>query len=67
VGKANDRYFDIYKTIPRFSVGTGFKIWTPMIPWLAANVHFVWLKLATTGFVLISNTSNLPNLAKYGN
>ena len=52
VGKANDRYFNIYKTIPRISVGTGFKIWTPMIPWLSASFHFVWLKGSENWFYL---------------
>jgi len=51
-GKANDRYFEIYKNKPRFSAGTGFKIWTPMIPWLAASVHFVWLKGGDNWFYL---------------
>ena len=51
-GKANDRYFDIYKKIPRISIGTGFKIWTPMIPWLSASVHFVWLKGSDNWFYL---------------
>jgi len=52
VGKANDHYFDIYSIIPRISVGTGFKIWTPMIPWLSASVHFVWLKGSENWFYL---------------
>lgn len=52
VGKANDRYFNIYKSIPRISLGTGLKIWTPMIPWLSASVHFVWLKGSKNWFYL---------------
>lgn len=52
LGKANDRYFDIFKKIPRISIGTGFKIWTPMIPWLSASVHFVWLKGSDNWFYL---------------
>jgi outer membrane protein assembly factor BamA len=51
-GKANDKYFDIYKSLPRISAGTGFKIWTPMIPWLAASVHFVLLKGGDNWFYL---------------
>ncbi|HSO87584.1 MAG TPA: hypothetical protein VLQ91_13600 [Draconibacterium sp.] len=51
-GEANDRYFNIYKTIPRISFGTGFKIWTPMIPWLGASIHFVWLKGSGNWFYL---------------
>ncbi len=51
-GKANDRYFDIYKKAPRTSIGTGFKIWTPTIPWLSASVHFVWLKGSKNWFYL---------------
>jgi hypothetical protein len=42
----------MYKNIPRISVGTGFKIWTPMIPWLAASIHFVWLKGSENWFYL---------------
>jgi hypothetical protein len=52
LGKANDRYFDILKKMPRISIGTGFKIWTPMIPWLSASVHFVWLKGSDNWFYL---------------
>ena len=51
-GKAGDKYFNIYKSIPRISVGTGFKIWTPMIPWLGASIHFVWLKGSENWFYL---------------
>jgi hypothetical protein len=51
-GKANDRYFNIYKAVPRVSVGTGFRIWTPMIPWLGASIHFVWLKGSENWFYL---------------
>ncbi len=51
-GKANDHYFDIYKQAPRISNGTGFKIWTPMIPWLSASVHFTYLKGSNNWFHL---------------
>jgi outer membrane protein assembly factor BamA len=51
-GNAGDKYFNIYKCIPRISVGTGFKIWTPMIPWLGASIHFVWLKGSENWFYL---------------
>ena len=51
-GKADDRYFNIYKKMPRISLGTGFKIWTPMIPWLSASIHFVWLKGSDNWFYL---------------
>ncbi len=51
-GKANDRYFNIFKKAPRMSLGTGFKIWTPMIPWLSASVHFVWLRGSKNWFYL---------------
>ncbi len=51
-GKADDRYFNIYKKMPRISIGTGFKIWTPMVPWLSASVHFVWLKGSDNWFYL---------------
>jgi outer membrane protein assembly factor BamA len=43
-GKAGNNYFDIYKSVPRVSLGTGIKIWMPLIPWLGASVHFSWLK-----------------------
>ncbi|MCF6358539.1 MAG: hypothetical protein L3J54_12100, partial [Draconibacterium sp.] len=51
-GKANDHYFDIYKKAPRISIGTGFKIWTPMIPWLSASIHFSYLKGSNSWFYL---------------
>jgi len=51
-GNAGDKYFDIYKSTPRISVGTGFRIWTPMIPWLGASIHFVWLKGSENWFYL---------------
>ncbi|MCF6359019.1 MAG: hypothetical protein L3J54_14565 [Draconibacterium sp.] len=41
-GKANDHYSEMYKQTPRISFGTGFKIWTLMIPRLFASVHF-WM------------------------
>ncbi|WP_346862639.1 BamA/TamA family outer membrane protein [uncultured Draconibacterium sp.] len=44
LGMANDRYFDIYKHKPRISIGTRFRFWTPMIPWLAASIHFTYVK-----------------------
>jgi outer membrane protein assembly factor BamA len=43
-GMADDHYFDIYKKTPRISVGSEIRIWTPMIPWLAASIHFTYLK-----------------------
>ena len=43
-GKAGDHYFEMFTQIPRISVSTGLKIWTPMIPWLAASVHFTYMK-----------------------
>ncbi len=52
LGKANDHYFDIYKQAPEISVGTGFKIWTPMIPWLSASIHFSYLKGSNSWFYL---------------
>jgi outer membrane protein assembly factor BamA len=51
-GNAGDKYFNIFKSIPRISVGTGFRIWTPMIPWLGASIHFVWLKGSENWFYL---------------
>lgn len=51
-GKANDSYFDIFKKSPRTAFGTGFKIWTPTIPWLSASVHFAWLKGSKNWFYL---------------
>lgn len=43
-GMADDHYFDIYKKTPRISLGSEIRIWTPMIPWLAASVHFTYIK-----------------------
>ena len=51
-GKADDRYFNIYKKVPPVSIGTGFRIWTPMVPWLGASIHFVWLKGSSNWFYL---------------
>jgi outer membrane protein assembly factor BamA len=51
-GKAGDQYFNIYKSLPRISVGTGFKIWTPMVPWLGFSFYFVWLKGSENWFYL---------------
>ena len=51
-GKAGDHYFNIYKQSPRISFGTGFKIWTPMIPWLAVSIHFTYLKGSKNWFHL---------------
>ena len=42
-GMANDKYFTNYTRKPRISLGTEIRIWTPMIPWLAASVHFTYL------------------------
>lgn len=44
LGMADDHYFDIYKRKPRMSIGTQFRFWTPMIPWLAASIHFTYVK-----------------------
>jgi outer membrane protein assembly factor BamA len=43
-GKASNNYFNIYRSVPRISLGTEIKIWTPLIPWLGASIHFSWLK-----------------------
>ena len=51
-GKAGDKYFGIYKSLPRVSFGTEFKIWTPMIPWLSASFHITWLKGSNNWFYL---------------
>lgn len=51
-GKAGDKYFGIYQSAPRISVGTGFKIWTPMIPWLSASVFLSYLKGSNNWFHL---------------
>lgn len=51
-GKAGDHYFNIFKQVPRIAIGTGFKIWTPMIPWLAASIHFSYLKGSSNWFFL---------------
>ncbi len=44
IGMASDHYFDMYKYKPRMSIGTKFRFWTPMIPWLAASIHFTYVK-----------------------
>uniref|UniRef100_UPI003216315E BamA/TamA family outer membrane protein n=1 Tax=uncultured Draconibacterium sp. TaxID=1573823 RepID=UPI003216315E len=43
-GMADDHYFNLFRKNPRISLGTEIRIWTPMIPWLAASVHFTYLK-----------------------
>ncbi|KJF43980.1 BamA/TamA family outer membrane protein [Draconibacterium sediminis] len=43
-GMANDRYFYMYRRKPRVSLGTKIRIWTPVIPWLAASIHFTYVK-----------------------
>lgn len=43
-GMAKDHYFDIYKHMPRYSLGTEFRFWIPNIPWLAASIHFTYVK-----------------------
>jgi outer membrane protein assembly factor BamA len=43
-GMADDKYFRNYQRKPRTSFGTEIRIWTPMIPWLAASVHFTYVK-----------------------
>lgn len=44
IGMADDKYFNNYSKKPRASLGTEIRIWTPMIPWLSASVHFTYLK-----------------------
>jgi len=51
-GNADDHYFEIFKEIPRISFGTEIRIWTPMVPWFAASIHFVYLKGNTNWFHL---------------
>lgn len=43
-GMADDAYFKNYQRKPRISLGTEIRIWTPMIPWLAASIHFTYVK-----------------------
>lgn len=43
-GMAKNHYFEMYKQKPLFSVGTEFHFWAPMIPWLAASIHFTYMK-----------------------
>jgi len=52
LGMADDHYFDSYKKIPRISLGSEIRIWTPMIPWMAVSVHFTWLKGSDNWFHL---------------
>ncbi len=51
-GKANNSYFNMFRSVPRISVGTGIKVWIPLIPWLGASVHFSWLKGNNNWFYL---------------
>ncbi|WP_167616146.1 POTRA domain-containing protein [Maribellus sediminis] len=51
-GMADDHYFEIYKLKPRISFGTGFKFWTPTVPWLTASIHFTYLKGNSNWFQL---------------
>ena len=44
MGMAHDHYFEMYARKPRISFGTEFKLWIPMVPWLAASIHFTYLK-----------------------
>lgn len=38
-GNGKDKYFDLYKTFPVYSVGTGFRIYSPMVPWMIILVY----------------------------
>lgn len=51
-GKAGNRYFNMFRTVPRISLGTSVKIYTPMIPWLGASINFIWMKGNSKWFYL---------------
>jgi len=52
VGNGSMVYADLFKTKPLASVGTGFKFWLPMIPWLAVSVYFTYSKNKSNWFQL---------------
>jgi outer membrane protein assembly factor BamA len=52
VGNGSMVYTDLFKTRPLASVGTGFKAWLPMIPWLAVSVYFTYSKNKSNWFQL---------------
>jgi hypothetical protein len=52
VGNGSMVYADLFKTKPLASVGTGLKIWIPMIPWLSASVYFTYSKNKSNWFQL---------------
>ncbi len=52
VGNGSMVYSDLFKTRPLASVGTGFKAWLPMIPWLAVSVYFTYSKNKSNWFQL---------------
>jgi len=45
-------YYDLFRSKPLASIGTGIKIWIPMIPWLAVKVYFTYSKNKSNWFQL---------------
>ena len=52
VGNGSMVYTDLFRTKPLASIGTGFKAWLPMIPWLAVSVYFTYSKNKSNWFQL---------------
>jgi outer membrane protein assembly factor BamA len=52
VGNGSMVYADLFKTKPLASVGTGLKVWIPMIPWLYVKVFFTYSKNKSNWFQL---------------
>jgi len=52
VGNGSMTYIDLFKSKPLASVGTGLKLWIPMIPWLSVQVFFTYSKNKSNWFQL---------------
>jgi outer membrane protein assembly factor BamA len=50
IGNGAMVYTDLFRTKPLASVGTGVKLWIPMIPWLYVKVFFTYSKNKTNWF-----------------
>lgn len=52
IGNGRMVYTDLFRTKPVASIGTGFKLWIPMIPWLYVKVFFTYSKNRSNWFQL---------------
>lgn len=50
VGNGEMVYTELFKSKPLASIGTGFKVWIPMIPWLSLQVYFTYSKNKSNWF-----------------